>query len=918
MLLAQLYAQTYQNPTLIDLEFAQLYAFLNGNISIDNLGLTFTAGAVVYSTATGVSLTGSGTSGMALLSAGSGAPTWGTLGLKYGGTGIDLTGTTFGQLIYAYPADGRLANLTQGTSGLPVLSGGVGGAHTYGILSLAAGGTAANLSSGTTNAVVTKGASALQYSALIFDGTSLTGATNVAGTLTTAAQTNITSLGEQIADFLPHTDNFYNLGSGAKRWATVYAVNASGTTVTGSIGLDAGSVTSPSLYFSSDTGLNTGLYWVGQGQIGITSDGTQRLLINNSGISVTGTITGTIGSATQNSITTMTGLTTVGTISTGTWNSTVIGLQYGGTSANLTGGTASGIVTNNSSSTALRITAVTIDTSNNMSIGGTLGVSGVLTASSRLTINNTNPQVRLEDNDSSTSEKNWVWDVSSTLMSLQLVNDPYNAHNNIIEITRSGFTLTSIAFLSSTGSPLLTITGTAITPTVKFDTYLGIGGNPTSTIGVYLALASLTYGMSLDPGWTAGVAAAYGMAVGGHTASSGTITNLYTLLVSNSTINGSAAITNKYGLYIEAISGGGTLNYAIYTNAGLVHFAGAVDLSSKITVNTYNSLFLNSETILSGPHITLSNTDNTTDTAWAQLKIITGGSSGGDPYIWFTTTTTSWSFGIDNSVANDPMVWSASSNLATSAMTLTTVGALTLLAGLTCTTITASGAVLLNGAVTLGDASADNITITGTITSNLIFTDNVYDIGSSGSTRPRDIWMSRYLYSAGATSNTNNTTDNTIRIGGGQIFFPSNQASSTAVNCLDDYQEGTFTPKLKLGTTEVTSYSSLEGLYTKVGNTVHVLIRCVVNAVGAGTGDVTLDMNDIPYNANIGASSPPVHVFPYSLVAAFAYIFGQCNNGSKVITLWQMSILGAEGTLPHTQIQTGTQLNVNFSFMTSN
>src|SRR3990167_2278730 len=56
---------------------------------------------------------------------------------------------------------------------------------------------------------------------------------------------------------------------------------------------------------------------------------------------------------------------------------------------------------------------------------------------------------------------------------------------------------------------------------------------------------------------------------------------------------------------------------------------------------------------------------------------------------------------------------------------------------------TFTGAVTCNGTVTLGNAAADNITVTGTITSTLIFTDATYDIGASGATRPRDGFFSR-------------------------------------------------------------------------------------------------------------------------------------------------------------------------------
>lgn len=59
-------------------------------------------------------------------------------------------------------------------------------------------------------------------------------------------------------------------------------------------------------------------------------------------------------------------------------------------------------------------------------------------------------------------------------------------------------------------------------------------------------------------------------------------------------------------------------------------------------------------------------------------------------------------------------------------------------------TITAAAANF-SGAVALGDAAADNITVNGTVTSNLLFTDNTYDIGALGATRPRDLFLSRNL-----------------------------------------------------------------------------------------------------------------------------------------------------------------------------
>jgi len=59
------------------------------------------AGEVLYSTATTTyDSLAAGTSGETLLSGGAGAPSWGTLGLTYGGTNADLSGVATGGLIY--------------------------------------------------------------------------------------------------------------------------------------------------------------------------------------------------------------------------------------------------------------------------------------------------------------------------------------------------------------------------------------------------------------------------------------------------------------------------------------------------------------------------------------------------------------------------------------------------------------------------------------------------------------------------------------------------------------------------------------------------------------------------------------------------------------------------------------------------
>jgi hypothetical protein len=72
------------------------------------------------------------------------------------------------------------------------------------------------------------------------------------------------------------------------------------------------------------------------------------------------------------------------------------------------------------------------------------------------------------------------------------------------------------------------------------------------------------------------------------------------------------------------------------------------------------------------------------------------------------------------------------------------------------------------------------------------------------------------------------------------VAFPATQSASSDANCLDDYEEGTFTPAL-IGTTAdgVGTYADRQGNYTKVGRQVTVQIFLNWTA-HTGTGNIRL------------------------------------------------------------------------------
>lgn len=87
-------------------------------------GATATSGGVAYGTGSQsrLDVTSAGISGQALISAGSSAPTWGTLGVTYGGTGINASSAANGKLLIGNGSGYTLATLTQG-SGIVISNG---------------------------------------------------------------------------------------------------------------------------------------------------------------------------------------------------------------------------------------------------------------------------------------------------------------------------------------------------------------------------------------------------------------------------------------------------------------------------------------------------------------------------------------------------------------------------------------------------------------------------------------------------------------------------------------------------------------------------------------------------------------------------------------------------------------------------
>lgn len=189
----------------------------------------------------------------------------------------------------------------------------------------------------------------------------------------------------------------------------------------------------------------------------------------------------------------------------------------------------------------------------------------------------------------------------------------------------------------------------------------------------------------------------------------------------------------------------------------------------------------------------------------------------------------------------------------------------------------------LAAATTNGDAIRFEQTIVLTanlITQSLLFTDATYDIGATGATRPRDLFLSRNAVIGGTLTAVGILSASALvdlsGAAAGQIQFPATQNASSNANTLDDYEEGTWTPSLGGSTT----YVLQTGNYIKIGRLVH--IRGTVQVTLLGTGSASL-ISGLPFTADTVGQQALSVTSTTSLAVSVVSLSGNIQNGSAQI-----------------------------------
>ena len=100
----------------------------------------------------------------------------------------------------------------------------------------------------------------------------------------------------------------------------------------------------------------------------------------------------------------------------------------------------------------------------------------------------------------------------------------------------------------------------------------------------------------------------------------------------------------------------------------------------------------------------------------------------------------------------------------------------------------------------------------------------------------------------GSSYNNTTTLQGGTSSAGTGIAFPATQSASSDANCLDDYEEGTWTPSLGGNTT----YSIQQGSYTKVGRMVYLNFDISVTTLGTGSA---VTFSGMPFASVAGTSN---------------------------------------------------------------
>lgn len=87
---------------------------------------------------------------------------------------------------------------------------------------------------------------------------------------------------------------------------------------------------------------------------------------------------------------------------------------------------------------------------------------------------------------------------------------------------------------------------------------------------------------------------------------------------------------------------------------------------------------------------------------------------------------------------------------------------------------------------------------------------------------------------------------------GSGVSFPASQSSSTDVNTLDDYEEGTWSPTVASSAGAIVSSTVNSAIYTKIGRLVKAIVDLTITDVGTGSGTLNISLPFTAASVGVG------------------------------------------------------------------
>jgi hypothetical protein len=171
------------------------------------------------------------------------------------------------------------------------------------------------------------------------------------------------------------------------------------------------------------------------------------------------------------------------------------------------------------------------------------------------------------------------------------------------------------------------------------------------------------------------------------------------------------------------------------------------------------------------------------------------------------------------------------------------------------------------------------------------------------------------------TSGTITTKDTNGILSVNGIQFPATQSASADANCLDDYEEGTWTPVIADATTggNVGTLSNIGSNYVKVGKLVTLnSYLSTINTTGMTAGN-TLKIRNLPFTIN---DYPQGNFYTYRVgrnaSTVSSSVFGVISGTAVQLQLYTTNSATVDATILVSNIVSGTsEIVISITYTTT-